>query len=119
VRLEAWGNYTITGVRDDHVHIPSQFELYQNYPNPFNPTTNIEYHISHFGFVSLTVYDVLGRRIATLVNEFQKPGDYKVQFNKTSLPSGVYFYRLESGSFSETKKMFLFETGLSPLTFEE
>lgn len=109
VRLEAWGTYTITDVRDIHVSNPSQFELYQNYPNPFNPTTNIEYHISHSGFVSLTVYDVLGRRITTLVNEFQKPGNYKVQFNGTSLPSGVYFYRLKSGSFSKTKKMLLVE----------
>jgi len=87
--------------------VPSSFKLYQNYPNPFNPTTNIEFRIVDFGFVSLKVYDVLGREIATLVNEEKRAGSYKVEFNGSNLSSGVYFYRLNSGSFVSTKKMLL------------
>ena len=87
--------------------VPSSFILYQNYPNPFNPTTNIEFRISDFGFVSLKVYDVLGREIATLVNEEKLAGNYEVEFDGSKLSSGVYFYRLNSGSFISTKKMLL------------
>ena len=73
---------------------PAEYLLRQKYPNPFNPTTNIEYRISNFGFVSLKVYDVLGRLVATLVNGVRSPGSYEVQFNGSKFASGVYFYRL-------------------------
>jgi hypothetical protein len=77
----------------------------QNYPNPFNPTTEIRYRMSEFGFVSLKVYDVLGREVATLVDEEKPAGSYTVRFNATGLASGVYYCRLRAGSFVETRKM--------------
>ncbi len=83
------------------------YELSQNYPNPFNPVTTINYSISSNGNVQLKVYDILGREVATLVNETKVPGNYKVNFNASNLASGVYFYRLQTGSFVQTKKMVL------------
>ena len=83
------------------------FELQQNYPNPFNPTTNIGFRIAGFEFVNLKVYDVLGNEVATLVNEEKSAGVYEVEFNASNLPSGVYFYRLQAGSFNQIKKMIL------------
>jgi len=88
-------------------HLPSNFTLSQNYPNPFNPVTKIKYSIPKTSFVNITVYDVLGREIKTLVNEEKTPGNYEVEFNASGLPSGVYFYRILAGSFSETKKLIL------------
>ena len=85
----------------------SEFELSQNYPNPFNPSTSIQYAVSSPQFVSLKVYDVLGNEIATLVNEEKAAGTYEVDFYGTVLPSGIYFYKLQAGSFAETKKMVL------------
>jgi hypothetical protein len=87
--------------------IPSAFALNQNYPNPFNPTTTIEFRVSSSEFVSLKVLDVLGREVATLVNEPRQPGTYSVRWNAAGAPSGVYFYRLQAGTFVETKKMIL------------
>jgi len=83
------------------------YSLSNNYPNPFNPATSIQFTISSKQFVSLKVYDVLGNEIATLVNEEKTAGDYKVEFDGTGLPSEIYFYRLQAGSFIETKKMVL------------
>ena len=88
------------------------FSLLQNYPNPFNPTTKIKYSISSVGaslmkLVQLKVYDILGNEIVTLVNEYKPAGNYKVEFNGTGLPSGVYFYQLKAGNYIETKKMVL------------
>ena len=83
------------------------FKLSQNYPNPFNPSTNLSFVISSSSFVTLKVYDVLGNEVATLVNEEKSPGSYKVNFNAQNLSSGVYYYRLESGSYSVTRKMLL------------
>ncbi|MFQ3598821.1 MAG: T9SS type A sorting domain-containing protein, partial [Chloroherpetonaceae bacterium] len=83
------------------------FELAQNYPNPFNPTTTIRYQIPTAETVSLKVYDVLGKEVATLVNGRQEAGSYNVPFNAAGLSSGVYFYRLQAGGFVETKKMLL------------
>jgi len=83
------------------------FKLEQNYPNPFNPTTNLEFRISDGGFVSLKVYDVLGNEITTLINNELSSGIHKVEFDGTVLPSGTYFYRLDAGRYSETKKMVL------------
>ena len=102
------------------VEIPSvnEFSLSQNYPNPFNPVTKIKYSIRQnvrreTGNVSLKVYDVLGREVATLVNEEKPSGEFEVEFNaanllpKGSLTSGIYFYQLKAGQYSETKKMIL------------
>ena len=81
--------------------------LGDNYPNPFNPSTIISYQLPATTLVTLKVYDVLGREVATVVNERQSPGTYSVIFNAANLPSGVYFYKLEAGTFSETKKLTL------------
>ena len=91
--------------------MPAVFSLGQNYPNPFNPSTKIQYTIRNAGFVSLKVYDVLGHEVATLVNSNQEAGSYTVPFNageaKLNLASGMYFYRLEAGSFVSIKKLTL------------
>ncbi|MCB9250153.1 MAG: T9SS type A sorting domain-containing protein, partial [Ignavibacteriales bacterium] len=103
---------SITDVESDK-NLSAQFELSQNYPNPFNPTTIIKYSVpnvvSNFSSnnVELKVYDVLGREIKTLVNQKQKAGNYEVSFDTKELSSGVYFYRLQSGDFIQTKKMML------------
>ena len=89
------------------ISVPSGFILYQNYPNPFNPSTKIQYAISSRQFVSLRVYDVLGNEIATLVNEEKPAGSYEINFNASGLTSGMYFYSIKVGNFSETKKMLL------------
>ena len=92
---------------DEPAGPPTSFRLDQNYPNPFNPTTNIEFRIANFGFVSLKVYDVLGRLVATLVNGVRSPGSYEVQFNGSKLASGVYFYRLTAPGVNIVRKMLL------------
>ncbi len=81
------------------------YNLNDAFPNPFNPTTHLRYTIADAGFVSLKVFDVLGREIAVLVNERKSPGTYEMNFNAQSLPSGVYFYRLQAGNFTDVKKM--------------
>lgn len=87
--------------------LPRQFTLEQNYPNPFNPATEVRFNISEVSHVTLKVFDLLGREVATLVNEDLKAGLYKTKFDAGALASGMYFYRLTSGAFSETKKMLL------------
>ncbi len=87
--------------------IPNKYVLYQNYPNPFNPSTVISYQLSALSSVTLKVYDVLGREIETLVSQRQKAGLYQVTFNASRLSSGVYFYRIVAGNFSDTKKLLL------------
>ena len=87
--------------------IPKDFELFQNYPNPFNPTTVINYSLPAAGHVVVKVYDILGREVATLVNEQKPAGSYHVAFDAHLLSSGVYFYSLQSKSFKETKEMVL------------
>ena len=93
------------------IGVPDKFYLSQNYPNPFNPVTNLGFGISSaaggLGFVSLKVYDVLGNEVALLVNENKEPGYYNVQFDGSSLSSGIYFYRLESNGFVQTKRMMM------------
>ena len=92
-------------------NIPNRFALQQNYPNPFNPTTNFEFRITNCEFVSLKVFDIIGREVATLVNEVKQPGEYTVRWDASSiqggLPSGVYVYRLSAGSFTEVRKLLL------------
>ncbi len=87
--------------------LPTGFALSQNYPNPFNPSTKLSYNIAHSGLVTLKVYDVRGTEIETLVNEEKPAGTYEINWNAANLPSGVYFYRLQAGSFVDTKKMIL------------
>ncbi len=87
--------------------ILNDFKLYQNYPNPFNPVTKINYELPNDGKVKLMIYDVLGREIKTLVNEVKQAGKYTVEFNGHNFASGVYFYRIESGKFTEVKRMVL------------
>jgi hypothetical protein len=96
-------------------YFPDEFILIQNYPNPFNPTTTIKFsipnvetlHATSLQHITLKIYDMLGREVATLVNEEKAPGNYEVTFNGTGLTSGIYFYRLQSRSFGETKKFVL------------
>jgi len=96
---------TSVGLANGHLN----FKLEQNYPNPFNPVTTVSFVIGHSSFVNFGVYDVLGREVATLVNEVKQPGRYTVKWDASSagLPSGVYFYRLTAGTFVETKKLIL------------
>jgi type IX secretion system substrate protein len=86
---------------------PVLFSLAQNYPNPFNPSTKIAFQVPADGFVSLKVFDVLGREVRTLVNEEMKPGSYETTFDAARLTSGIYFYRLQTGTFTQTKKLLL------------
>jgi hypothetical protein len=103
----------ITSVGSTDVGVPREFELSQNYPNPFNPTTVISYRIPEAGPVSLKVYDLLGREVATLVDNVENPGEHTATFNAGaitgggSLGSGVYLYRLRAGRFTETRTMLL------------
>ncbi len=104
LRLSYPGN--VTGIREV-TGPPSGFGLFQNYPNPFNPTTAISFQLSTPGHVTLRIYDVLGREIATLVNGNESAGIHTVNFDASRLPSGVYFYRLKAGDFTATKKMLM------------
>jgi len=102
----------IVHVKNDEDIVPKEFTLEQNYPNPFNPTTTISYSIpivetQNFTSVQLKVYDVLGKEVSTLVNEEKSVGSYEVNFNANNLASGIYYYNLTAGVFSETKKMLL------------
>jgi len=96
----------VTGVAADNI-APAQFNLMQNYPNPFNPSTTIKYQVPEAGIVSLKIYDILGSEVKSLVNEEKQPGTYSVIFNAHNLASGVYYYRIQAGSFVDTKKLIL------------
>ncbi len=93
-----------TGVKRTS-EIAESFRLEQNYPNPFNPTTGIRFQVPGVSDVKLTVYDILGREVAVLVNERKAVGTYEVKFDGTGLASGAYFYRLTAGSFVQTKRL--------------
>ncbi len=95
----------ITGI--DEESVPTEFKLLQNYPNPFNPTTRIRFSVPQTSFVTLKVYDVLGREVATLVNQEKNLGNYEVSFDASRLPSGMYIYKIDAGSFHQVKKMIL------------
>lgn len=101
-----WPNPPVGGLSGQN-EIPSEFVLEQNYPNPFNQSTIINFQCAINEYVQLKIYDLLGREVATLVNEKLQPGSYQFTFNASGLTSGVYFYRLNSGSFAETKMMIL------------
>ena len=104
--LEFFFPGTTVAVQEEK-EIPTAFTLMQNYPNPFNPSTTMNYELPTKGFVTLKVFDLLGREVAVLVNEEKSAGRYSVQWNAAMLPSGVYFYRLDAGSFSQTRKLLL------------
>jgi hypothetical protein len=97
----------LVGVASQQNDLPNAFRLEQNYPNPFNPTTNITYSIPKAGFVSLKVFDMLGREVAELVDETKQPGRYSITWDAGVMASGIYFYKLTSGEFRSTKKMVL------------
>ena len=87
--------------------LPKSYSLSQNYPNPFNPVTKISFDVPKQSFVMLKIYDLMGREVKTLVNEMKSPGYYSIDFNGTEISSGVYFYRLQSGEFTDIKRMTL------------
>lgn len=99
-----YGN--ITDVKFPNV-IPSYFYLSQNYPNPFNPTTTIRFSIPRYSFVSLKVFDLLGREVVSLINEEMSPGIYSKKFDGSNLTSGIYYYRIQANNFTETKKFIM------------
>jgi len=98
---------SVTGTQHDNLSLPGAFSLSQNYPNPFNPTTKITYELPKTSDVKLKVYDILGREVAVLVNGEKLKGKYEIEFNASYLASGVYFYKLQAGNFTQTKKLVL------------
>jgi len=100
---------TITGIDDDFIGArrPKRFLLSQNYPNPFNPTTIIKYELPRQTKVRISVYDILGKEVNVLVDEIKPPGYYKIEFNASEYPSGVYIYQIQTEKFSDAKKMIL------------
>jgi len=106
-KIVNWNWNGVTDVYNDDNDIPNEFYLYQNYPNPFNPSTTIRWQQPETSFVTLRIYDALGRESTTLVNEELSAGKHKIIFNASSLSSGIYFYQLQAGEFIETKKMIL------------
>src|SRR4030095_2049376 len=100
-------NGGITSITPVNNEFPNSFRLYQNYPNPFNPVTKIRFDISSAGTANVTVYDILGREAAILVNEELNPGTYEIEWNSSAYSSGIYYYRLILGDFSQTMKMIL------------
>jgi hypothetical protein len=107
-----YSNPNATGIKSNNISsTPDQYNLNQNYPNPFNPSTVISYQIPKSSYVTLRVYDLLGREVASLVNEYEQAGSYNIKFNtesmKRNLTSGIYFYTLKAGNFTSTKKLVL------------
>lgn len=94
-------------IADYNINIPQAFSISQNYPNPFNPVTKIKYSIPQRSFVAIKIYDVLGKEVTTLVNEEKQSGNHEVEFNASNFSSGVYFYRMQAGDFTDTKKILL------------
>ena len=101
--LDNNGNGTV----ENNSGLPKEFSLSQNYPNPFNPSTVIHYSLVENGFTNLKIFDITGKEVANLVNENQNAGRFDVTFNGSNFASGVYFYRIQSGSYSAVKRMFL------------
>ncbi len=106
-QIDTDGGFEYSKIIDVQLESSKNFKLSQNYPNPFNPTTKIKYEIGNASFVTLKVYNSIGQEVVTLVNKQQLAGSYQVEFNAKTLPSGIYFYKIESGSFSKSMKMIL------------
>jgi len=102
-----YGDTTLTNIKEEEHSFKTNYQLCQNYPNPFNPSTKISYQLPKAGNITLKVFDVLGKEVTTLVNEYKNIGRYEIEFNANNLPSGVYFYQLKAGNFVQTKKMIL------------
>ncbi|MEX2605604.1 MAG: pectinesterase family protein, partial [Gracilimonas sp.] len=100
---------TVVGISEPKPEneIPNEYEMRQNYPNPFNPSTKIGYSLPKTGHINISVYDLLGRKVTTLVNERKQPGEYEINFDASNLASGIYFYRIEANNFSQVNKMTL------------
>jgi len=102
------GNFKYYGLANEVIiGIPTEYSLCQNFPNPFNPSTTINYEIPNSNFVSLKIYDMMGREVAILISQFQEPGFYNVNFDASKLSSGIYFYKIQAGDFSAVKKLLL------------
>jgi photosystem II stability/assembly factor-like uncharacterized protein len=101
------GTKTVLKEAEVIINIPVEFSLFQNYPNPFNPVTRIKFSIPETNLSAITIYDALGREVIVLFNEVKEPGIHEIELNAGNLPSGIYFYRLNSGNFTESKKMLL------------
>ena len=99
--------HIVSSVSDNSVVAPLEYALHQNYPNPFNPSTDIRFDLRHAGHVSLAIYNVLGQKVATLADRNFEAGSHSLTFNASSLASGVYFYRIDAGQFTDMKKMIL------------
>jgi hypothetical protein len=99
------GASAVTAIGPAHSDVPDAFGLEQNFPNPFNPVTTIRFSLAGTVDVNLAVYDILGRRVASLVNERKTAGVYEVRFDALGLSSGVYFYRLQAGDFARSMKL--------------
>jgi len=97
----------VTGIASENGNGPATYSLSQNYPNPFNPATSISFTLPSKSFVSLKIFDLLGREVATLVNEQKLAGIYTKKWNAANVSSGIYFYRLQADKFTETKKLLL------------
>jgi hypothetical protein len=103
-----YGSVFPVAVHDkDFLSPPTHFILYQNYPNPFNPVTTISFSLPIKSFVSLKIFDIMGRKVATIVSEELSAGTYSRQWNASNMSSGIYFYQLQAGSFIQTKKLIL------------
>jgi hypothetical protein len=99
---------TVTGgIEEETSTVPTEFALYQNYPNPFNPSTVIKYEVPENSFVTLKIFDLLGKELVTLVNEEKSAGSYDVKFNASQFASGFYIYTINAGDFTSTKKLLL------------
>ncbi len=107
ITLGQMPGWNATGIQGQIWGRPPSMQLYQNYPNPSNPTTLIPYDVVMSSFVTLKIYDLLGRHIETLVSAYKSPGEYQVTFDGSALPSGVYLYRLTAGGYSRTRKLVL------------
>lgn len=101
------GNYSYSDPVEVDARIPAKFALNQNYPNPFNPSTKISYEVARESNVTLKIYDAIGNEVATLINETKPAGTYEITFNASNLSNGVYFYKLQAGNFTSTKKLIL------------
>ena len=102
-----YGDTTLTSIPQEVNYVPFEFSLLQNYPNPFNPVTNIRYDLPQDNFVTIKVYNVLGKEVLTLVNEYKQAGRYLVSFNAANFSSGIYFYTIQAGGYEHTRRMTL------------
>jgi subtilisin-like proprotein convertase family protein len=107
--LEGWGIRFNNVVSAEPIagSVPRRFELYQNYPNPFNPVTRIRFDLPKDGSVQVRIFDMLGRDVVLLTDQFYKAGSYTIDFDASNLSTGTYFYKIETGDFTDTKKMIL------------